>query len=100
MNTQNQPLIDQYNTIVNWNGTESIDSTEAAIFERWVYCLNNVSSLETGELSSNPYLMKNIFNSATESGSGDDVSCSYWNQTCLLYATNCFVYAFEFFHSN
>jgi len=76
--------------VLAWDGVESVNSTEAPLFDSWLYCLYNVTFLEIGQSTNNPWMMSQWFNNAQTSGAGDDVSCSFWNQTCLEYASSCF----------
>lgn len=83
--------------ILAWNGTESLSSTMAPIFDSWLYCLYNVTFYEIGQDTQNPYLMSKWFNNPNPNGSGDDISCSYWNQTCSQYASSCFSSAVQYY---
>ena len=67
-----------------------IDSKEATIFDDFAACLYNVTFHEVGFSWDDPYLMAQIFNNATASGTGDDPACGFWNTTCLSYASSCF----------
>jgi len=76
--------------LLAWDGNELTTSKEATIFEDFSVCLGNVTFFEIGGSWNKPYFLAQVFNNATSSGAGDDLSCSMWNQTCLQYATSCF----------
>ena len=83
--------------LLAWDAVESLTSTNAPIFNYWLYCLYNVTFYQIGQSTENPYLMSKWFNNANPSGAGDDPSCSYWNTTCLGYSSYCFSSAVSFY---
>ena len=90
LQVSNPTDIEYKQKLLAWDGVESTISTMAPIFDSWLYCLYNVTFYEIGSDTRNPYLMKQWFSNPNPSGTGDDISCSYWNQTCSQYAASCF----------
>jgi acyl-homoserine lactone acylase PvdQ len=86
----NQKDLTWQETLLGWDGNELYTSQEATLFEEFTSCLYNVTFYEIGYGWSDPYFGARVFNNATADGTGDDISCSYWNQTCLSYASYCF----------
>jgi len=85
-----QKSLDWQQTLLGWDGNELTTSQEATLFEEFTDCLYNVTFYEIGYSWSDPYFGALVFNNATADGTGDDVACGYWNETCLTYASNCF----------